>query len=79
MGLFIYVMGRIPDGSIVTDGTDIGIVVGITDIKSVGECYVVYDPQRNVYHWIEADYLDILLFDGELAIIENGDTEGYCS
>jgi hypothetical protein len=69
MGLFIYVMRLLNSGDIVTDGDDIGIIVGSTVIIQSDECYIVYDPKRHAYHIIEADYLEILISDGELQVI----------
>lgn len=75
MGLFTYVMGLLKAGDIVTDGDDIGIVVGTTTIVNEEDCYIVLDPVRTAYHLIEADYLDILITDGELQIVEIEITE----
>jgi hypothetical protein len=74
MGLFIYVMPQLSPGAIVSDGEDIGIIIGVTDISVDTECYVLYDVLRNVYHVIECEYLDTLINDGEvLTVLEHND------
>jgi len=74
MGLFIYVMPQLSPGDIVSDGEDIGIIIGVTDISVDSECYVLYDVLRNVYHVIECEYLDTLINDGEvLTVLEYND------
>jgi len=74
MGLFIYVMPQLSPGAIVSDGEDIGIIIGVTDISVDSECYVLYDVLRNVYHVIECEYLDTLINDGEvLTVLEHND------
>jgi len=74
MGLFIYVMPQLSPGDIVSDGEDIGIIIGVTDISVDSECYVLYDVLRNVYHVIECEYLDTLINDGEvLTVLEHND------
>ena len=70
MGLFIYVMPMLSAGEIVSDGEDIGIITSVTEISLDSLCYVLYDVVRNVYHVIECDYLDTLVTDGELFILE---------
>lgn len=74
MGLFNYVMPQLSPGAIVSDGEDIGIIIGVTDISVDSECYVLYDVLRNVYHVIECEYLDTLINDGEvLTVLEHND------
>lgn len=74
MGLFSYVMPQLSPGDIVSDGEDIGIIIGVTDISVDSECYVLYDVLRNVYHVIECEYLDTLINDGEvLTVLEHND------
>jgi hypothetical protein len=74
MGLFSYVMPQLSPGAIVSDGEDIGIIIGVTDISVDTECYVLYDVLRNVYHVIECEYLDTLINDGEvLTVLEHND------
>jgi len=74
MGLFSYVMPQLSPGAIVSDGEDIGIIIGVTDISVDSECYVLYDVLRNVYHVIECEYLDTLINDGEvLTVLEHND------
>ena len=74
MGLFSYVMPMLSAGEIVSDGEDIGIIIGVTNISVDSECYVLYDVLRNVYHVIECEYLDTLINDGEvLTVLEHND------
>ena len=74
MGLFSYVMPQLSPGAIVSDGEDIGIIIGVTNISVDSECYVLYDVLRNVYHVIECEYLDTLINDGEvLTVLEHND------
>jgi hypothetical protein len=67
-------MPQLSPGAIVSDGEDIGIIIGVTDISVDSECYVLYDVLRNVYHVIECEYLDTLINDGEvLTVLEHND------